>query len=803
MTKLDRIVMQGFKSFASKVVLPLPGGFTAVAGPNGSGKSNIVDAVTFVLGTTSARHIRAHKLQNLIFNGAASRKPAEYCEVSLAFDNSDGRIPGGEKEMTITRRITRSGISVYKINGKTAIRSKVVDLLSAAGLSPDGHNIIMQGDVTRIIEMSPKERRGIIDEISGIAEFNEKKEEALRKLERVETRVNEAMAVILEKQRRVEQLKVEKENAEKYQKLNEQLKRALASSIALQLDAAEEEEKKLRDESKGSTKEASELGKSVAGIEKELESKEKELKSLADEIIKRRGVDTVRLLERVSGEILRKRDRIELIQSQIQNLPEERPRESELVKMLPVEARQFSSVITVPKEYSTAINVAIGPHARDIIVRTDSDAVKAIHFLRERQLGRARFLPLNKIRTRARQEFQQGKGFVGWALDLISYDQAYYTAVSHVLGHTIIVDTIENARKMARHGLRFVTLDGDTIEPSGAMVGGSRQRVQHPAAVIDVDRLRKEKDALTADIEKLARQLEDLQKKEKEDVEKVGDLYKAREDVEKALVDVRKMRNQAVEQKFALQSRLNRIGIEQGRLEERIKELRERGKEHKDFKERLDLPLEELQNIIRTTTNEIRSLGLVNMRAIEEYNTMSVEFVAMKEKLEKLLQEKNAIVTTINEVEKKRQEKFSATLSDINTHFQRIYTDLTGGAGQVRLEEAGNIDSGLVIEASPSGKKVLDLDAMSGGEKTMASLAFVFSIVNHYASPFYVLDEIDAALDKANTKKVASLVRKYCKEVQFIVISHNDIMTAAADKVFGVAMEEGASKVFGIELPKR
>jgi chromosome segregation protein len=117
MTKLDRIVMQGFKSFASKVVLPLPGGFTAVAGPNGSGKSNIVDAVTFVLGTTSARHIRAHKLQNLIFNGAASRKPAEYCEVSLAFDNSDGRIPGGEKEMTITRRITRSGISVYKING--------------------------------------------------------------------------------------------------------------------------------------------------------------------------------------------------------------------------------------------------------------------------------------------------------------------------------------------------------------------------------------------------------------------------------------------------------------------------------------------------------------------------------------------------------------------------------------------------------------------------------------------------------------------------------------------------------------
>ena len=803
MPKLDRIVMQGFKSFATKVVLPLPSGFIAVAGPNGSGKSNIVDAVTFVLGTTSARHIRAHKLQNLIFNGAASKKPAEYCEVSLVFDNSDGKIPGGEKEVIITRRITRSGISVYKINGKTAIRSKVIDLLSAAGLSPDGHNIIMQGDVTRIIEMSPKERRGIIDEISGIAEFNEKKEEALRKLERVETRVNESMAVILEKQRRVEQLKIEKENAERYQKLNEQLRKALASSINLQLKVAEEEEKKFKNETKVDTKEIAAMDKSIVEVEKELEAKEKELKNISDEIIKRRGVDVVRQIERISGEILRKRDRIELLQSQLQNVPEESVKESEIVKLLPVEARQFSTVITVPKEYSAAVNVAIGPHARDIIVNTDVEAVKAINFIKERRLGRHRFLPLNKIRIRAREDFKEGKGFIGWALDLISYDQAYYTAVSHVLGHTVIVDNIENARKMARHGIRFVTLDGDLIEPSGAMVGGSPRRMFAAAAVIDVGKLSREKESLTKEIESLAKQLEELQKKEKEDVAKVGDLYKAREEIDKSLVEIRKKRSHAVEQKFALQSRLNRSGIEQARIETRIQDLKERAKEFKDIKEYLDLPLEELQNIIRTATGEIRSIGPVNMRAIEEYETYNVEFVQMKDKLERLLLEKNAIVQTINEVEKRRQEKFSTTLTDINTHFQRIYTDLTGGSGQVRLEEIGNIDSGLVIEASPVSKKVLDLDAMSGGEKAMTSLAFVFAIVNHYASPFYVLDEIDAALDKSNTKKVATLVRKYCKEVQFIVISHNDIMTAAADRVFGVAMEEGASKVFGIELPKR
>src|SRR3989344_3707730 len=164
MVRLDRITMQGFKSFAGKVMIPFPDGFNVIAGPNGSGKSNVIDAITFVLGTTSARSIRAEKLQNLLFNGARDRKPADFCEVSLYLDNADGKIPG-EPELKITRRITRSGISVYKLNGKTVTRSKVLDIISYAGLSAEGYNIIMQGDVTRIIEMSSQERRGIIDDI--------------------------------------------------------------------------------------------------------------------------------------------------------------------------------------------------------------------------------------------------------------------------------------------------------------------------------------------------------------------------------------------------------------------------------------------------------------------------------------------------------------------------------------------------------------------------------------------------------------------------------------------------------------
>src|SRR3989338_281909 len=114
MVRLERITMAGFKSFAGKVTIPFPDGFNCVAGPNGSGKSNIIDALVFILGTTSARSIRAQKLENLLFNGAKNKKPAEYCEVSLYLDNSDGAIAGEDKEVKITRRITRSGISVYR-----------------------------------------------------------------------------------------------------------------------------------------------------------------------------------------------------------------------------------------------------------------------------------------------------------------------------------------------------------------------------------------------------------------------------------------------------------------------------------------------------------------------------------------------------------------------------------------------------------------------------------------------------------------------------------------------------------------
>ena len=124
----------------------------------------------------------------------------------------------------------------------------------------------------------------------------------------------------------------------------------------------------------------------------------------------------------------------------------------------------------------------------------------------------------------------------------------------------------------------------------------------------------------------------------------------------------------------------------------------------------------------------------------------------------------------------KRYDKFMQTFNEISNHFSQIYKDMMNGVGTLRLEEENNISSGLMIEASPAAKKVLNIDSMSGGEKTMTSLAFLFGVMHYYAAPFYVLDEVDAALDKANTKKISDLAKKYSDSVQIIVITHNDLM---------------------------
>ncbi|MEM5791003.1 MAG: AAA family ATPase, partial [Candidatus Aenigmatarchaeota archaeon] len=152
--------------------------------------------------------------------------------------------------------------------------------------------------------------------------------------------------------------------------------------------------------------------------------------------------------------------------------------------------------------------------------------------------------------------------------------------------------------------------------------------------------------------------------------------------------------------------------------------------------------------------------------------------------------------------EEKRREVFYGCLRIISEKFNQIFNKMTNGAASLELEEPMNLESGLVIQANPPGKMLMSIDEMSGGEKTLTALAFIFAIQEYRPAPFYVLDEIDAALDKENTRKVVEFIREMSKKAQFIVITHNDETIKYGDTIYGVTMENGESKILSLEMPR-
>lgn len=180
---LKSIEVHGFKSFANKIVFQFHNGITAIVGPNGSGKSNVGDAVRWVLGEQSAKQLRGASMQDVIFSGTELRKPLGYASVSITLDNSDHQLAIAYDEVTVTRRVYRSGESEYLINGTQVRLKDINELFYDTGVGKEGYSIIGQGQVEKIISGKPEERRELFDEAAGIVKFKRRKYTAQKKLE--------------------------------------------------------------------------------------------------------------------------------------------------------------------------------------------------------------------------------------------------------------------------------------------------------------------------------------------------------------------------------------------------------------------------------------------------------------------------------------------------------------------------------------------------------------------------------------------------------------------------------------------
>jgi len=234
---LKRIELAGFKSFADKTELEFVNGITAVVGPNGSGKSNISDGIRWVLGEQSAKSLRGGKMEDIIFAGSDARKAVNYGEVSLTLDNSDGALPLEYNEVTVTRRVHRSGDSEYMINKQACRLKDITELFMDTGIGKEAYSIIGQGRIEEILSTRSEDRRGIFEEASGIVKYKSRKKEATRKLDDTEQNLLRIHDLVSELEDQVEPLRKQSEVAIQFKELKEQLKSKEISLYVHQIEA--------------------------------------------------------------------------------------------------------------------------------------------------------------------------------------------------------------------------------------------------------------------------------------------------------------------------------------------------------------------------------------------------------------------------------------------------------------------------------------------------------------------------------------------------------------------------------------
>ncbi|MDD1649303.1 MAG: chromosome segregation protein SMC [Methylococcaceae bacterium] len=220
--RLDRIKLAGFKSFVDPTTIPTPGNLIGIVGPNGCGKSNIIDAVRWVMGESSAKHLRGESMADVIFNGSSSRKPVGLASVELVFDNGEGKAPGefaNYPEISIKRQVTRDGQSTYILNGTRCRRKDITDLFLGTGLGSRSYAIIEQGTISRLIEAKPAELRELIEEAAGISKYKERRHETELRMGHTQENLDRLLDVRDEVGKQLESLKRQAKKAEKYMAL--------------------------------------------------------------------------------------------------------------------------------------------------------------------------------------------------------------------------------------------------------------------------------------------------------------------------------------------------------------------------------------------------------------------------------------------------------------------------------------------------------------------------------------------------------------------------------------------------------
>jgi chromosome segregation protein len=829
---LRAVKLRGFKSFPDPVEIRLEPGVGVIVGPNGSGKSNVSDAIRWAAGSLSPTELRAEKPDDVLFAGGGSRGAADFCEVELLFDNADGALPVDYAELSVARRLHRGGEGQYLVNRAGVRRLDLVELLADLGLGQGMHSIIGQGKVEAILASRPSERRALIEEAAGLGRFKARRHRAELKLARVAIEVERARDVETEVKKRLRPLALQATAAERAQKLGVELNRLRARIAQLDLAGLEERlaelatrrssaadarrgveqrleallgernraEEELADAA-GAREQALQalyhLRSAAERLELRRESAEARVLRLRDELARPRRV----LDERVRAERGALEDEARLLEERVRTLDRtlaEREGLPPAARALAEDGERIAlSLLDVEPGRERAVAAALGRSA-SAVVRDDAAGALAL-------LERARDAGLGSLSVLIGRD----------PADLVAHMPV--VAKEDLLASPVPAVTPEGFGYDPQRGELWFA--GETAE---ALLLELQARRRALAAQLDELRARLEapipeaaysleRDPFTDSSLRLAERLLDalavsvahLEAPLREEVDagaaRSGELGNELRRLGAAEVELRQALATASEAVSSVEIEAARIDAEANEARRRLEQANAEEPAEGDDREQLVATVERLERRRET-------LGQVNPLAHEEYE-------AEKERLEELVAQRADLEASLEELEKLRNEltetverRFAETFDAVRGHFADVTaTVFPGGEGHLRLTEAEDEgeEPGVEVELRPAGKRVQRLSLLSGGEKALGAIAFLFALFLARPCPFYLLDEVEAALDDTNIGRFVELLRRYSDRAQFVVITHQKRTMEAADVLYGVTMGgDGVSQVVSRRLPR-
>jgi len=738
---ITKIEMRGFKSFGnSKVTIPLSKGLTAVVGPNGHGKSNIVDALDFVMGSLSAKTLRAERFSDLLFKGDEKTgiKQAPFGEVVIHFNNEDGGLGPSAPSVGISRWINKSGKCEYRVNGKVVSRQDVVDLLGPVVSSPGGHNFVIQGTVRSIAEKNPIERREIMDELAGVGEYEEKKQKAIGELQTVDSNIGILEGGMREISNHMEGLRNQMEAAMEHNQLVMELEQAKAAFVKKRFDTLSRKVSKLRGDGAKISRNLNNLDGKYKHALKVAQEREKEWEKISKSIEAQERVGVIQKAENLRT--------------------------------------QFSTL-------SSLQGSKIGKKERLI---TEIEALgKRLEGMAAE--GQGKFSPLLSDFNRLHGEFLSLSGALASAKtaeEALGVVQSIQKVLENLA--QVIKGISEHDFRSAQGGNkefgelrdRLISLNAvrDSYEEE---LKGLDQKIR--AAQSQLEKIKPEESRLRASIQS-------LREKSSKFMEEARKLRGSADSIHGKIQDLTYKRGTKMVEMATAEKELEEVEIQ----------LKETEADPASF---LRMDPDTLKVKIRELEGKVEAVGPINPLAARSFRETEDRYNGEKAKHDKLQADKQSLLDFMAKVEEKKKEIFMKTLGEISWHFNQIFAELSGGGtGELKLENEqspfeGGLKMEVTFEGSPPG-----LQSLSGGQKTLTALAFILAIQRYRPTTFYVMDEIDEGLDPKNRSRVAEMLRKFSRESQIVVISHHNTIPSLADRVFGVIKENKVSRLYSVDL---